>query len=228
MVEVNTPVPLGSAHRSLADQVYETLRQRIIEGALPPGSWLRERELADEFNISRIPLREAMPRLEAEGFIITHPRRGAVVRQLTLRDAVEFFDVRSGLEVLAARLAAERVAAGADGRRLREAMAVAQDVTARGAEFEIADANAAIHAEIVRLADNRLLTKAMQPINGLEAWFFGVTSERDQGVQVDEHLALVAAVLDGDASLAAELALSHVEHSRDESLPLLADQLPAE
>ena len=82
-------VPLGLADQSLSVKIYEELRERIIEGTLAAGERIRERELAAEFNVSRIPIREAMPRLEAEGFIKTLPRRGAVVTEMTLNDVEE-------------------------------------------------------------------------------------------------------------------------------------------
>ena len=95
-------IPLGLADQPLSAKIYEALRERIIEGALRPGERIRERELAEELNVSRIPIREAMPRLEAEGFIRTLPRRGAVVTEMTIGDVEELFVVRSSLEVLAA------------------------------------------------------------------------------------------------------------------------------
>ncbi|WP_336630478.1 MULTISPECIES: GntR family transcriptional regulator [unclassified Microbacterium] len=218
---------IGRADRSLAAQIYDELRRRIIEGEIPAGTWLRERELAEEFSVSRIPLREALPQLEAEGFIVTHPRRGAVVRELTVRDATEYFDVKSSLEVLAARSAASRVRAGADTARLGGAWAAAQAAMAAGDDRAIAEANARVHDEIVELADNRLLASSLRPLHGLQRWFFGVTSDRDQTALAQEHAALVAAICDGDVEYAGSLAYAHIEKSRRESLPLLAERLPA-
>ena len=97
--------------RSRGEAVYEWVRERIIDGSLQPGSRIRERDLAEAINVSRVPIREAFPRLEAEGYIRTIPRRGAVVAPMELVDVNEVFDVRASLEVLAARLAAQRCAA---------------------------------------------------------------------------------------------------------------------
>jgi DNA-binding GntR family transcriptional regulator len=224
----SSAVSIGSADRSLAHQIYFALRQRIIEGQLPAGTWLRERELAEEFSVSRIPLREALPQLEADGFIITHPRRGAVVRQLTLRDAVEYFDLRSSLEVLVARLAAQRVRQGASTVELLESVRLADEAMLTGDDQAIAQANSAIHDALVELAGNRLLASALKPIGGLQLWFFGVTTERDQHSLKSEHHSIVDAVVEGSVELAASLAFSHVERSRHESLPLLAERLPPE
>ena len=71
-------------NESLSQQVYRSIRGKIINGALPQGSRLRERELAEEFGVSRIPLREAFPQLEADGFIQSSPRAG---RPVTVADA---------------------------------------------------------------------------------------------------------------------------------------------
>jgi len=215
------------ADRSLAAQIYDELRQRIIDGGLPAGTWLRERELAEELKVSRIPIREALPQLEADGFIITHPRRGAVVRQLTLRDAVEFFEVRSSLEVLVARLAAARVHDGASVSHLRECVEMGDEALAAQSDQRIAQANAAIHAAIVDLADNRLLATMMKPITSLQVWFFGITTERDQVSLCEEHHGLFEAIAEGNVELAGSLAFSHVERSRKETMPLLAQKYPA-
>lgn len=217
---------IGRADRSLAAQIYEELRRRIIEGEIPAGTWLRERELAEEFSVSRIPLREALPQLEAEGFIVTHPRRGAVVRELTVRDAIEYFDVKSSLEVLAARTAAARVREGIAPTALQDAWAAAQEAMRAGGDRAIAEANARVHDEIVDLAANRLLASSLRPLHGLQRWFFGVTTDRDQAALASEHEALVGAICDGDIEYAGSLAFAHIEKSRRESLPLLVDRLP--
>jgi DNA-binding transcriptional regulator YhcF (GntR family) len=79
--------PQLASEESLAHQIYRGIRGKIISGALPQGSRLRERELAEEFRVSRVPLREAFPQLEADGFIQSSPRRGVRVTSLTLKDA---------------------------------------------------------------------------------------------------------------------------------------------
>ncbi|MFE0426890.1 GntR family transcriptional regulator, partial [Streptomyces sp. NPDC058953] len=70
---------IGGAHRSLRDQVYLEVRERIIDGRWPSGHRIVERELAEELGVSRIPVREALQRLETEGFVTAAARRGAFV-----------------------------------------------------------------------------------------------------------------------------------------------------
>ncbi|WP_307858097.1 GntR family transcriptional regulator [Cellulomonas fulva] len=216
---------LGLADRSLATKIYLELRERIIQGAIKPGERIRERELAEELDVSRIPLREALPRLEAEGFIRTLPRRGAVVTELSLRDVEELFEVRTSLEVLATRLATEACASGADGSELTEALHAAEAALASGDDAEIASVNSTLHEKILRLSGNSLLQLLMVPVNGRVRRLFFLEAERDQQVLCAEHRDLCRAILDGHVELAGSLAFAHVEHSKVESLALMRTRL---
>lgn len=218
---------LGGADRSLSVKVYEYLRDAIIEGELQPGTRLLERELSERLEVSRIPIREALPQLEAEGLIETVPRRGSVVTQLTLRDIGELFDVRTSLDVLAARLAAQR-ARSQPSSDLAMAFERARMATESGSAAEIAAANAAFHEAILTLSDNRLLESIMAPISVRVRWLFRLTSERDPGLLCVEHRELHDAIQAGEADLAASLAYVHVERGRRPSLQSLAAILPAD
>src|SRR5438874_11414386 len=99
---------IGAGHRPLRDKVVDELRRRIIDGVYEPGDRLTEERLADDFGVSRNPVREAIRVLEAEGFLRAQPRRGDVVAQMSVQDVEDLFDVRMSLEELAARLAAQR------------------------------------------------------------------------------------------------------------------------
>ncbi|MDQ7878980.1 GntR family transcriptional regulator [Microbacterium sp. QXD-8] len=220
-----TDVPLGLADQSLSVKIYEELRERIIEGTLAAGERIRERELAAEFNVSRIPIREAMPRLEAEGFIKTLPRRGAVVTEMTLNDVEELFVVRSSLEVLAAKLAAQACAGGASSDELFARLARAETALDAGDDRDIAGANSALHEEILDLSGNTLLIGLMGPINGRVRRLFRLEAERDQRVLCAEHRELCHAIADGNVEWAGALAYAHVEHSRVDSLRLMRQRL---
>ena len=96
-------------YKPLRDVVSEALRQAIKEGILKPGERLMEIQLADELGVSRTPIREAIRKLELEGFVVMIPRRGTYVADISLKDVVQVFEIRSALEELAAGLAAERI-----------------------------------------------------------------------------------------------------------------------
>lgn len=211
---------------SSADTTRARIRELIISGEFAPGSRLRERELSSALDVSRVPVREALQQLEAEGFIDTSPRRGATVKQITLRDVNELFDVRLSLEVLAARLAAQASARGESSERLQQMMDQAEDATLRHDHEQIPLINTALHAEIVSMGGNSLLESSMKPLLGRMQWLFTLTGHRDPQVQCAEHLSLCQAIYDGKPELAAALAFAHVELGRAPSLQGLAGRLP--
>lgn len=97
---------LDSAGQSLVDDLAGEIQMRIMSGAIPVGTRLRQETLAAEFGVSRTPVREALRKLQARGVIEVIPRRGALVRGPTARDLREAYQVRAELEGLAAELAA--------------------------------------------------------------------------------------------------------------------------
>lgn len=100
----------------------EAIRDQILSGVLPAGSQLKQNRLAQEFGVSHIPVREAFKVLEAEGFVIWHPRRGAFVADLTIDNAGEIWELRAQLEPIAVRHSVPRISASglAQARRLME------------------------------------------------------------------------------------------------------------
>ncbi|HEY4568201.1 MAG TPA: GntR family transcriptional regulator, partial [Kribbella sp.] len=99
---------IGADHIALREQVLAELRRRIVDGDYAQGERLTETRLADDFGVSRNPVREALRVVEAEGFVHILPRRGAVVARLDETAVRDLFAVRQQLETLAAGLAAER------------------------------------------------------------------------------------------------------------------------
>jgi DNA-binding GntR family transcriptional regulator len=95
--------------QSLHDEILTRLRDHIVEGNIPDGGRIPERQLCEMLGISRTPLREALKVLAAEGLVELLPNRGARVRQLSERDLAELFDIMGGLEGLAGRLACENI-----------------------------------------------------------------------------------------------------------------------
>ena len=91
---------------TLTEQIASTIGDRILDGALAPGVWLREQDFADEFGVSRGPIREAFQILQREGLVLVHARRGAQVTALTERDVRDIFAIRATLFRMVARLLA--------------------------------------------------------------------------------------------------------------------------
>src|SRR5882724_3410548 len=100
---------LSTGRMSAPDAVREKLRRAIVSGELAPGIQLKQDELAERFGFSRIPVREALRQLEAEGYVTIYPNRGAVVAELRLEDVLELLEIRLALESHALRLAVPRM-----------------------------------------------------------------------------------------------------------------------
>ncbi|MEU8896163.1 GntR family transcriptional regulator [Nocardia sp. NPDC048505] len=204
---------------SLRDHAYRVLKRRIVEVELRPGARLVERDLAAELAVSRIPLREALRMLAAEGLVLLVPHKGALVASFSPADVRDLFDIREVLESLAARLAAER-ATPATLEPLRARLSAARAATAAGEVTRIAAANAAFHAEIIELAANPLLTTVLGPLAARTEWLFRLTASRDPAEQCSEHEELYDLIAAGRAEAAAACAFTHVAAGREPSMSL--------
>ncbi|WP_037668666.1 GntR family transcriptional regulator [Streptomyces griseus] len=195
--------PLGAVR----ERVLATLRQDIIAGRLGPGDRLVERELAERFGVSRVPVREAIRALVAEGFVLFETPRRTVVRRITPTDVKELFELREALEVYAAGLAASRATPQALAE-LRELLESTARATAAGDAETITDVNTRFHDRILALAGNNLLISVMEPVDGRLRW---LTRQNEEWHQLlTEHRELYEAIASGDPERARAHALAHV------------------
>ena len=196
----------------LRERVRREVQERISDGRLRPGDRLYEQELAADFGVSRVPVREAIRMLQSEGLVEVAPhRRGVFVRSLDRHQVEELFDVREALEALAARLAADRASAS-DVQRLGALAAQSRDALAGGDVDAMSRANTEFHDRLVALSGNELLAAMLEPLHGRLAWLFRLNLEPERVCR--EHAELHAAIAAGDGDRAAELALGHVRASR--------------
>ncbi|MFJ4815288.1 GntR family transcriptional regulator [Streptomyces sp. NPDC088801] len=195
--------PLGA----IRERVTADLRQEIIAGSLRPGDRLVERELAERFGVSRVPVREAIRALVAEGFVHFETPRRTVVRRLTPTDVKELFELREALEVYAAGLAASR-ATPEDLAEVQELVDRAATATEAGDAEVITDVNSRLHDRIMAMAGNSLLTEALEPVAGRLRW---MTRRNEEWPQLlVEHRELYEAIASGDPDRARAHALTHV------------------
>jgi DNA-binding GntR family transcriptional regulator len=195
--------PLGAVR----ERVLAALRQEIIAGRLGPGDRLVERELAERFGVSRVPVREAIRALVAEGFVLFETPRRTVVRRLTPTDVKELFELREALEVYATGLAASRAAPEAL-TELADLLDLAATATADGDAEAITDINTRFHDRILALAGNGLLISVMEPVDGR---LRRLTRQNEEWPQLLlEHRELYEAIASGDPDRARAHALAHV------------------
>ncbi|MEO6531436.1 MAG: GntR family transcriptional regulator [Specibacter sp.] len=199
--------------RPLRETVRDTIRARIFEGHYAPGTRLVERDLAAEFHVSRLPVREALRMLRQEGIISDRSGRGAEVSALSTKDVADLFDVRNSLEVLACRLAATR-ASSEDLQMLDKLLSAAEEFLAKGSLLEAHRANSEFHDAITRIADNDFLRAALEPLQGRMHWLFRHVSDLPELLQ--EHRSLYHAIASGDPERAAAQSTSHIGKYREQ------------
>ncbi|MGO1950447.1 MAG: GntR family transcriptional regulator [Mycobacteriaceae bacterium] len=191
--------------------VFEQIKRMIIDGDLRPGDDLRERDLADTLGVSRVPVREALPMLESAGLVKLSPRRSAKVTDITGKDVEDLYDLRSSLEPLTARLAARRVAEGADPAALSEALDAAGVALEEGDDTRFHQESSRLHREIERLASNPLLDTVMASLRERSARLNVVNIGSHARTRHQEHVVLATAIIEGKERLADSVAFSHVE-----------------
>jgi DNA-binding GntR family transcriptional regulator len=200
---------IGALHLPLRDQVQHALRHAIVNGDYPPGARLTEDRLASDFGVSRNPVREALRVVEAEGFVVVLPRRGAVVASPTSSSIADMFAVRARLEPLAARQAAQRATAD-EVAELHVMLDAARKATDANDFPQISELNSALHLRVIEISDNRWLASMATALYMHVQWVFRLgVAERAPHSWI-EHIALVQAIESGDADEAEAAALAHV------------------
>ncbi|NMO55237.1 GntR family transcriptional regulator [Actinoplanes sp. TBRC 11911] len=208
-METDLPGKIGAQHLPLRDQVLAALRKGIISGDYPPGERLTEDRLAEDFGVSRNPVREALRVAEAEGFVVILPRRGAVVASPSSATIDDIFAVRERLETLAARLAAVRATPG-DVVTLRAILDQARLATEHQDLRGVGELNSALHLRILEISGNPWLASIAKALYLHVQWVFQMTADVRAPHSWDEHIKLVDAIESGDGDLAESVALEHV------------------
>lgn len=207
-----------------ADQIAETLEQLVISGTYQNGDRLDEHKLAEKFNVSRTPIREALQVLASRGMAEQIPRRGVFVRLPGPVELMEMFEAMSELEAACARLAATRITqAGLD--QLIAANANCQKaVETEDYDLYYAE-NERFHRTIYRGCANSYLEKqALALQNRLRAYRkvqLRFRGRMDQSMA--EHLAIVAALQNGNADEAAQTLRKHVSVQGEKFHQLIAN-----
>ncbi|MBE7941147.1 MULTISPECIES: GntR family transcriptional regulator [Ramlibacter] len=194
--------------RALYEEVAEQLRQRIFRRELEPGSWIDEVKIAQEFGISRTPLREALKVLAAEGLVTMKVRRGAYVTEVSESDLADVYHLLALLESDAARVVASRASPG----ELAELQALHASLEAAAGQRERFFAiNERFHMRLLEIAGNRWrnqMVEDLRKVMKLNRHNSLLKSGRMEESML-EHRAIVAALADRDAELAARRMQEH-------------------
>ncbi len=197
------------------ERAYEELRRMIITHELPPGATIDERELMDQLEIGRTPLREAMLRLAHERLIVRSPRRGAWVSQLSLTDIQQLNEARQLVEPPIARLAAENITP-AYAHQLRTILQHTEQEVEQGDFASLAVIDLEFHHFLGKLAANDYLTNFSMEINTslLRYWHLSFKLSDSGRVWHQTHSDLVECIACGDSDAAAAEAQKHIDSYR--------------
>jgi DNA-binding GntR family transcriptional regulator len=199
---------LSLAPRPLYEEVAERLRQRIFARELEPGSWIDEMRLAEEYGISRTPLREALKVLATEGLVTMKVRRGAYVTEVNDKDLSDVYHLLALMEADAAAEVAKR----ANPAELKELEQLHQELTLAQTDRELFFAiNERFHVRVLEIADNRWrmqLVADLRKVMKLNRQHSLLKTGRVQD-SLSEHQSLLDALLARDPALAGQRMREH-------------------
>ena len=207
------PIRLDS-YQPLREVVCETLREAIRSGVLKPGERLMEIQLADELGVSRTPVREAMRKLELEGYVIMLPRRGTYVANISIRDINEVFEIRTTLDALASGLAAERITEEELEQLERLLVSIGENIETRNMKKVVED-DMEFHDILYKASRNQRLVGIISNLREQMTRFRSMSMSYPGRLKktLEEHSRLVEAIAQRDVELAQKLAVEHMENS---------------
>jgi DNA-binding GntR family transcriptional regulator len=204
------------APTALYQEVAERLRQRIFAHELTPGTWIDEQKLAEQYGISRTPLREALKVLASEGLVELKPRRGCYVTEISRQDMDDIFPLMAMLE---GRCAAEAVnrATQADIAMLKEVHERLEAAARDGRIDAFFEANQEFHKKIQELSGNRWLLSVIQDLRKVLklSRLHSLSLEGRLQQSLDEHRLIMAALEAGNAVHAEKLMHDHLLSGRE-------------
>lgn len=200
----------------LRDKVYGKLKKQLIKGSLGPGTFLSARKLAAQLGVSNTPVRSALERLEAEGFVTVSPQQGIIIHELSVAQINDHFGIREALECSVVRkltngLTTEQTELLHDNLQNQQERLDQRDV------MRSMEVDSQFHLLMCEFLGNEEIIRAMLRIrdNYFRMTLRAAKQDWDRmKTSVEEHHGIAKAVIKGDGALAAKLVAGHLENSR--------------
>ncbi|MCQ4207495.1 GntR family transcriptional regulator [Streptomyces longispororuber] len=186
----------------------------IINGTLTPGQHLVEADLAEHLGVSRQPVREALQRLQAAGWVDLRPAQGAYVHAPTVEECTQLLGVRAVLETYSARGAAQHASAQ-DVARLWELQEAGIAALAADDARAIVEANAALHTHITHLSRNAVLAELIPQVDQRVRWYYTPIAKPRGKDAWSEHALIIEAIAEGDPDRSEALMRQHTQRTTD-------------
>ena len=199
---------------SLRGRVYNALRENILNGRYAPGENLIELRIADELNVSRTPVREAIRQLELEGLVESIPNKGVTVKGISRKDMEDIYRIRRVLEGLAARWSVEQIT-DEELKRLQDIYELMEFYTTKGDIDQIAKLNTEFHDIIFSATKSGILKHILKDFQFYVKWArhesLSVPGRKEEALK--EHYDILQALIKKDADASEKYLTIHVENS---------------
>ncbi len=210
--------PAPASHRaaeSLRDAAYQKIKHRIITCTFKPGEYINELQLSALLNIGRTPVHQALDRLMVEGMVEVIPRKGVIVKPVSLNEVLQIIEVRLINEPLGARLAAEH-ASDADLSDMAEILKRAKHWAGVRNVENLMLLDREFHFIIARAARNDVLTELLRNLHerSLRFWFISLNAPTQYQLVQDEHAAILDAIGRHEPAKADTAMRQHIESFR--------------
>lgn len=218
-------------HPKLFETIAQQLRDAIVQGELGPGDKLLETELADQFGVSRGPIREALRELSREGLVVDLPRRGTLVSTTTLGGLIEVYDVREALETFAA-VQVVKTATSADLAELQDLFKVMQRAwhTKSTEHPDRMKADLDFHREILKLSANKRMIALYEQLATQTAVLLRNAMDMNPSLLLSPpdavHKSMVEALIGRDVDAVREAVAGHYRHTRERLFTFIDDEAP--
>lgn len=208
-------VPARKREAALSDVAYDKIKHRIITLRFRPGEHLNEARVCDALGIGRTPVHQAFCRLALEGMVEIIPRKGVIVRPVSLNEVMEIIEARLVNEAYCARLACERADA-ADIEALSRVLEKSRAAAAKPDVEKLMLLDRDFHGALTRAAKNTVLADVLRNLHerSLRFWFISLTDRGHHAAVESGHAAILAAIEARDGDAAAEAVRTHVEAFR--------------
>ena len=210
------PAPYGAGRSLLKERAYSEIKQRIVDGVFAPSTFLSERQLAGQLEMSKTPVRAALERLEQEGLVSTSPQQGVIVRDLSVHEIADLYEMRAALEAHTVRAISGRLSEE-QKRLLLENLRAQQKACPRGDVQTVVALDAAFHMLLCGFLGNQEIVRVMSQLRDkvfrVISRVFHVNPPRIHQSYV-EHKAIADAIFDGQADLAAKEVIEHLERGK--------------
>jgi DNA-binding GntR family transcriptional regulator len=207
------PRPRPAVRPTLATRAYDDLKELFQNGTYAPGDFLTEGELARRLRMSKTPVRTALTRLEMDGFVTVSPQQGIVVREPSVQEIIDLFDIRIALETFVVRRLAGNLTTD-QATRLRVNLDL-QGRAVKDRDNETATRlDTDFHLMLCEFLDNREITQAMERLRGkLHRIILGIQRKSPERISDGwrEHEAIAESITQGKGEQAAQRIIQHLE-----------------